>query len=100
MSTLTRRKRPVTRKKKLPQQSEKEKEEELLRKLERNRMAFEAWLDKKKEEDAVSHVLPHFSFGGNRTQKLEVWRSGIGARAESHYLLLSQPPALLLPIRG
>ena len=58
MSTLTKRKRPHTRKKKLPQLSEKEKEEELLRKLERNRMAFDAWLERKKEGEAVSHMLP------------------------------------------
>ena len=45
--------RKPARNKGLPGLSEKEIEEELARKAERNRVAFQAWLEKKKEEQKV-----------------------------------------------
>ena len=45
------------RQRKPPKQTEKEKEEELRRKIERNRAVFEAWLERKKEEQRVKLTL-------------------------------------------
>ena len=47
-----RKKHPYTRKRTVQQMSEEEKE--YLQKLERNKVAFEAWLEKKKDEQTVS----------------------------------------------
>ena len=52
---MTGRRKPA-RNKGLPGLSEKEIEEELARKAERNRVVFQAWLEKKKEEQKVSVV--------------------------------------------
>ena len=52
MSAAPKRKHPYTRKRTVQQMSEKERE--YLQKLEQNKVAFEAWLEKKKYEQAVS----------------------------------------------
>jgi len=53
MSVAPKRRHPYTRKRTAVQISEEERE--YLQKLERNKVAFEAWLEKKKGEQAVSH---------------------------------------------
>lgn len=52
MSAAPKRKHPYTRKRTVQQMSEEERE--YLQKLERNKVAFEAWLEKKKYEQEVS----------------------------------------------
>ena len=54
VSSTKRSKSPPKKKKTPPKLSEKEQQEELERKLERNRQVFEAWLERKKDEQKVS----------------------------------------------
>ena len=67
MSAAPKRKHPYTRKRTVQQMSEEERE--YLQKLERNKVAFEAWLEKKKYEQAVSQCARllwfHISCGLN-----------------------------------
>ena len=44
-----------------PKITEKEKEEELLRRVERNERAFEGWLERKKETDKVEKLAQPLS---------------------------------------